>query len=230
MPVIVYKTLTVELFYAQGRRIHCERCQQPFCYIVGGVESAQTTGLPLVSNDDGMRQTAINQAISGLRKTAKKRKVGEAMCPHCQSYQGWMVTNSHLSNMGCFALLGLVLLAIVVAILNGIFQWTDEWLMLIGGSLVVGGLLGLIAGKFLAISAGPHLDKQDSRSMTDDEFRDFLAKCDQHDADPFLLWWISLGNEPGDKQAPVGLGLEDQTGQPVYPLDMSTDHVLARVR
>ncbi len=87
MPVIVYKTMTIELFYAQGRRIQCEHCQQPFCYVTGGVQSAQTTGVPIVSSDDGMRQTALNQAISGLRKTAKKRKAGQAMCPHCQCCQ-----------------------------------------------------------------------------------------------------------------------------------------------
>lgn len=228
MPVIVYKTMTIELFYAQGRRITCDSCQQPFVYIHGGVETAQTTGVPVVSSDDGMRKTALKQAIKSLRKTAKKEKAGEGLCPHCHCYQGWMVRASHMGNMGCFFALGAGLLTLGPLILNAIFDWTDEWGTMLLGGLVIGGVLGLIIGKITAITVGPHPDEEDARSMTDDEFEDFLGKCDEEDLDAFLLWWITVGNEPGDKQAPVSIGLEDTTGMPEFPEDLSTDYVIAR--
>ena len=228
MPVIVYKTMTIELFYAQGRRVICEQCQNPFCYIAGGVESAQTTGVPIVSSDEGMRDSALRQAIAGLRKTAKKRNVGEAMCPHCQCYQGWMVSNSLFSNLGCFFLLGVILLGVASAILNAFFEF-GGWITVVGWSVVAGAIIGLVIGKFMAITAGPHQGEEDARAMTDDQFREFMAQCDEHDADAFLAWWITMGNEPGEKQAVVSLGMEDQTGQPAYPAEMSTDHVLANV-
>ena len=229
MPVIVYKTMTIELFYAQGRRIVCEHCQNAYMYIHGGVESAQTTGVPIVSSDDGMRDTALRNAIAGLHKTAKKAKVGEAMCPHCQCYQGWMASKSLLFNLGCFFLLGVVLLGIIAAIVNAIFD-IGSFVTIVGWSVVAGAILGLIAGKLVAIKVGPHHGEEDNRAMNDDQFREFLAQCDEHDADPFLARWVTLGNEPGEQQAVVSLGLEDQTGQPIYPAEMSTDHVLANVK
>ena len=78
MPVIVYKTMTIELFYAQGRRIECDSCQQPFVYIHGGGESAQTTGVPVVSNDDKMRDNALRQVIRSLNKLRRNSKSAKA--------------------------------------------------------------------------------------------------------------------------------------------------------
>jgi len=74
MPVIVYKTMTIE---PQGRRIECDSCQQPFVYIHGGGESAQTTGVPVVSNDDKMRDNALRQAIRSQNKLRRNSKLAE---------------------------------------------------------------------------------------------------------------------------------------------------------
>ena len=71
-------TMTIELFYAQGRRIECDSCQQPFVYIHGGGESAQTTGVPVVSNDDKMRDNALRQAIRSLNKLRRNSKSAKA--------------------------------------------------------------------------------------------------------------------------------------------------------
>ena len=78
MPVIVYKTMTIELFYAQGRRIECDSCQRPFVYIHGGGESAQTTGVPVVSNDDKMWDNTLRQAIRSLNKLRRNSKSAKA--------------------------------------------------------------------------------------------------------------------------------------------------------
>ena len=228
MPVIVYKTMTIELFYAQGRRIECDSCQQPFVYIHGGVESAQTTGVPVVSNDDKMRDNALRQAIRSLKKTAKKQQVGEGKCPHCHCYQEFMVKNSHLGNMGCFFTIGLGLCTLGPLILNAIFEWTEEWGTMLMTGAIVGGILGLVLGKMSAVTRGPHPDEEDGRSMTDEEFEGFVAKCEEEEYDPFLLWWINCDNQPGDKQAPVGIGLEDETGQRRFPVEISTDYIMKK--
>lgn len=227
MPVIVYKTMTIELFYAQGRRVECDSCGQPFCYIHGGVESAQVTGLPLISGDDGMRRDALRQAVVGLKKTAKKSKVGEATCPHCKCYQNWMVSKSKNREMGCFGVLGLLFFGILPGIFAGIYGKEDYVMPLLIGGSIVGLVAGIMFGRSRALDRGPHQDKQDDRSMTDQDFEKFLQKCEAQEYDPFLYWWITLGHNPGEKQAPVSIGLEDTTTDPKFPHPLSTDAFIA---
>ncbi|MBL8810128.1 MAG: hypothetical protein JNM43_08130 [Planctomycetaceae bacterium] len=227
MPVIVYKTMTIELFYAQGRRIECDNCGQPFCYIHGGVESAQVTGLPLISGDDSMRRDALRQAVVGLKKTAKKAKVGEAICPHCKCYQNWMVSSSRNREMGCFGVLGLLFFGILPGIFAAIYNKQDLTMPLFIGGSLVGLVAGIMFGRSRALNRGPHEDKQDDRSMTDQDFEKFLQKCESQEYDPFLYWWITLGHNPGEKQAPVSIGLEDTTTDPRFPQKLSTDAFIA---
>ena len=107
MPVIVYKTMTIELTYAYGRRINCEHCGKPFTYIHYDNRSEQVTGVPLLSSDDKMRDNAAKQAIKNLAKLADKQKLGQATCPHCRQYQPWMISSAKATGFGCGALAGL---------------------------------------------------------------------------------------------------------------------------
>lgn len=228
MPVIVYKTMTIELFYAQARRIACEHCHAPFTYITGGVESSQTTGLPLINSDEGMRRDALKQGVESLRKIAKKRRVGEAKCPHCHCFQRWMARTSHWESMGCLSVVGAIVLAIGGAIGNYVFSWTNQWKVPVVGGAIVGFLIGLIFGKLTATTVGPHAPEEDPRALTDDALRQFIDKCSADGTEPFLVWWVLLDNEPGKKQLAVSLGIDDQTGSLILPTEMGTDHVLSQ--
>ena len=131
-------------------------------------------------------------------------------------------------NMGCFFTIGLGLSTLGPLILNTIFEWTDEWGTMLMTGAIVGGVLGLVLSKISAVTRGPHPDEEDGRSMSDEEFEDFVATCEEEEYDPFLLWWINCDNQPGDKQAPAGIGLEDETGQRRFPVEITTDYIIKK--
>jgi len=39
---------------------------------------------------------------------------------------------------------------------------------------------------------------------------------------------MKYGNQPGDKQAPVGIGLENKTGQQRFPVEITTDYIMKK--
>lgn len=229
MPVIAYKTLTITFFYAQGRRIVCEECGDPFSFITGGIESGSTTGLPLVSSDNRMREDAFRGALRALKKTANKHNVGEAACPHCRMYQRWMIAHSKNESMGCGAVIGLGLLGVVPWLVNLFAGWSDQHLAILVGGGVVGLIGGIVLGRMGSLSSDP-ISEPDARSMADEELQEHLEACEEREFDPFLAWWMMVGNKPNDKQAPVSLGMDDLTDNPLLlPHELTTDHVFEQI-
>lgn len=227
MPVIVYKTMTISLFYAQGRRIECDSCGQPFCYIHGDVQTARVIGVPLISGDDRMRRDALKQAVAGLRFTAKVKQAGEAMCPHCQCFQNWMVSAAQNSGMLWFGIPGMVLGGIISAVGIAIAESRELVLPALTVGAVFGLVTGILFGRSQAPGRGPHHDSIDDRSMTDDQFQTYLQTCEANEVEPFLAWWVGVGNKPGDQELPVSVGLEDTTSAPKFPANLSTDAFIA---
>ena len=129
--------------------------------------------------------------------------------------------------MGCFGVLGLLFFGILPGVFAGIYGKEDIVMPLLIGGSIVGLVAGIMFGRSRALGRGPHHDKQDDRSMTDQDFEKFLQKCEAQEYDPFLYWWISLGHNPGEKQAPVSIGLEDTTTDPKFPHQLSTDAFIA---
>jgi hypothetical protein len=228
MPVIVYKTLTLNIQYAQGRRILCEHCRQPFTYVWGAEQEFKATGVPLISSDEGMRKSAMKQAANALSNIAKTPNKGESMCPNCKRYQGWMVRKSWFSMLGCGLAAGLIL-AGIVAVAAGI--WFNWGATAITGVLILGTVVGLGLGGAVATRTGPHPDKTDESAMKDAEVPPFLQTCQEKGADPVLVWYLALGNKPAEKQAFISLGVYDTTGQrPIFPRELGTTHVLQALK
>lgn len=223
MPIIVYKTLDLNVLYVQARRILCEFCRQPFTYLLGDRKTFNVTGVPIVSSDDGMRKEAMKKASAGLAKVARAKNTGQALCPHCKRYQKWMVSQSRMTAMGC-GFLGGIALAGIVALLAGIwFQWSSEVIL---GVTVAGAIAGLVVGKLSSLDASPQ-QKEDGRSLRDDEVPGFLKRSVQEGYEPFLFWYLTLGNKAKEKEALVSLGVSDLSGwPPIFPRELSSEVVV----
>jgi hypothetical protein len=184
-------------------------------------------GVPLISGDDRMRQDALKQAVAGLRVTAKRKQAGEAMCPHCQCFQNWMVSATRNSRMLWFGILGMVLGGVIPAVGLAIAESGELVLPALAGGAVFGLVSGILFGRSRGLERGPHHGSEDGRSMTDDEFQEYLQRCEANEVEPFLAWWVGVGNEPGKQELPVSVGLEDTTSAPKFPEDLSTDAFIA---
>lgn len=228
MPVIVYKTLDLTVLYVQARRILCEFCREPFTYVVGDRKTFNVTGIPIVSNDEGMRKEAMKKAADGLAKVARSKNQGAALCPFCKRYQGFMVSHSRTVGLGC-GFLGGIALAGFAAILAGIwFAWSAEVSF---GVTAGGAVLGLALGKKWSLDSAPQLDQEDGRSKRDDEIPSFLARCRQDGYEPILFWYLTLGNKTNEKEALVSLGVADESGRPaVFPREMGSEFVVQKLQ
>ncbi len=156
-----------------------------------------------------MRQQVGKTLEKALGKVAKKKKQGEAMCPHCQRYQGWMVTGSRLRNYGKGLGWGVAIggaLAIFAPLLVGamVGGGLGQILMVacVVGLPTLGLALGALWGWKKSISGGQHTGQVDRRAMKDGEHNDFMKMCRENDYQPALAWYASIGGQ-FDKKVPV---------------------------
>jgi hypothetical protein len=228
MPVIVYKTLDLNILYVQGRRILCEFCRQPFTYVLGERKTFNVTGVPMISNDEGMRKDAMKKASAGLAKVAQSKNQGQALCPHCKRYQGWMVRQSKMVGLGC-GFLGGIAIAGLLAIVTGIwFEWSSE---VIFGVTIGGSILGVVLGHFWSLDSNPQRDQNDQRAIRDDEVPGLLSRCTKDGYEPFLFWYLTLGNKTNEQEALVSLGVADSSGRPpVFPRELNSDFVVSQLQ
>jgi len=229
MPVIVYKTMSIDVRHVQVRRIACENCAARFSVVHAGNFTSQTTGVPVLSSDDGMRKQALSSALKRLQKIARKRHAGVARCPSCNEAQQWMSRNTYAGNIGC---LGAILLC-GGGIAGAIYALFAD--IRAAGPMAVGALVGFVVGSALGAFAskrsleGP---PGDPRALDDDGLRRLLRTCEEHDLDPALAWYYGeLGNKaPPPKSMVVSLGISDPEGTFAIPDDMRTDTVLTNLR
>lgn len=228
MPVIVYKTLDLNVLYVQARRILCEYCRQPFTYVLGERKTFNVAGIPIVSSDEGMQSEATKKAASSLAKIAREKNKGVALCPHCKRYQGFMVTHSQMVGLGCGLLGGLGLVGLAAMLASIWFMWGSEVIL---GLTFGGAVLGLALGKMWALDRGPHQQLEDQRALRDDEVPDLLARCQQEGYEPFLYWYLAVGEEPKENEAFLSLGVRDSSGRPpIFPREMGSDFVVRELQ
>lgn len=223
MPVIVYKTLDLNIHYVQGRRILCEHCRQPFTYVTGETKKFQATGIPLVSSDEGMRKSAMKSAAKSLSKISQQDKKGSALCPNCLRYQKWMVRHSQAVGLGCGFLGGLGISWFGGFMVLALMGWSESLLP----ALMVGGtILGLVLGKVLSLSGGQH-SEADPAALKDEQVPELLAHCEKEQLDPILYWYLSIGNKVKDNEALVSLGIRDRTGRiPIFPRELASEYAI----
>lgn len=226
MPMIVYKTMDLNVLWAQTRRLACESCRQPFVMVHADSFTAQTTGLPLLSGDEGMRQAVVKQALGRLRALARRRNLGAASCPHCGKPQSWMVGRAYATNVGCFTL-GLAAAGFVAGAIWAGAGDLREPLVPLAGLTLLGAALGVGLGIWRARSRFVRPGERDARTMTDAEFGEFLAKCEAGNADHALTWHFTVSKtQPGEKTMVVSLGFLDLVGGLQVPPDVTTDQIL----
>ncbi|MHC5058964.1 MAG: hypothetical protein ACYTKD_30275 [Planctomycetota bacterium] len=213
MPFIAYKTQTIEVFYVQTRRIACEMCREPYVYLHWGTFSEQTTGLPLISSDQGMSKALAKSVEGRLSRMAGRKRVGIAKCAHCGRPQSWMLGRTYAANLIGWSL-GLGAVGFVVGLmvsLNTLTAHGSAWVLgmsLVG--LLLGGTIGFLRARAKLGAAG----ERDPRSMTDEEFRVLLRECSGMDADHPLYWYRRiLKKRTGAKAMPVSLGFVDEAGE-----------------
>jgi hypothetical protein len=227
MPVIVYKTLTLNIRYAQIRRIVCSHCHQTFSYVWDDRQDFEAKGIPVVSSDEGMRRSAMKKAVAALSKIAQNPDKGMALCPHCKCFQPWMVRSGLMTLLGCGGD-GALVLASAIAFAAGVWGGAGNGVIL---AIIIGGtVLGLVLASRLAPRKGPHPQREDPAAKADPEIGSFLEKCQQEGVDPVLAWHLAAGSKVSEVEAFVSLGVLDKTGQrPVFPRELNTSTVLRQL-
>ena len=221
---MVKRKITITVFHAQGRRISCGHCGQPYTFVDGGTSDGVAQGNVLLSDKDELARTAFRRAATTLEKGARKERKGEGRCPHCHQLQDWMVRNSRMGSMGCFGVVGLVVGVIVTVALYNLLPMPTLGLVIgILGTLVLAAA-GAAGGFFLAEKPGARPDEADARVKTDEQLASWMDFSIKKGQDPMLAWWVQLGNSPPSKGMNFSLGLLD-LAQPSsgVPSDMSTE-------
>ncbi|HOX06439.1 MAG TPA: hypothetical protein PK280_08570 [Planctomycetota bacterium] len=125
-------------------------------------------------------------------------------------------------------------MAVLAAIVGGIWA-ANSSSPSAGGNAVIAVLAtlgaGALGGFLWARFVTRRQTERDKKAMTDDEFLNLIAKCEQGQLDHALAWHFSIGNkQPGDRVMVVSLGLRDEFGglQGV-PADICTDQILGRL-
>lgn len=206
--------LTIELFYAQGRRIDCAHCSKPYTWIEGGTETGRAEAGAAFSDENELRREAFRKAANSLVETAGREQVGRGRCPHCHQLQPWMIVSKGLAVGG--SLIAAVVVAAVVAFLAYKFGSPTAAMYAGGGVAGVGILLALVFGGRLADKTGPQPDEKDDGAKTDAQLLELIQRSHQ---DPFLSWWQSTGHEQPSKSAAVSLGLLDRSKTPLAGID-----------
>ncbi len=228
MPMIVYKTLDLDVYWVQSRRLKCDNCMNPFVLIHHDTFNISTTGVPLVSNDEKMRDKVLRQARGKLRSLARENEVGHAACPHCGHYQKWMISSSYLGSITCFS----IATPVLVGVAGGIWSWFSTnpnalmiTLIAAGCGLLVGATLGFLWAR----SDCKPQSERDEKSMTDEEFTEMVQKAEAEEADHALAWHFHAeDSEPGEKTLVVSLGFLDEVGDMTgVPESISTTQALA---
>lgn len=229
MPVIVYKTLTLNVLHAQTRRIRCALCERPYTLVHGGTFTSQSTGLPLVSGDEGMRRAALKQALKRLRREARRPRRGVASCPHCDRPQPWMVRRVYLSTLLLW-MLGLAIVGFLAGALwasLGAKKGGAYMLPRFLGPIAAGAVAGCAIGLRWARRGFAKPGEKDARAMTDEEFLEYVRTCEAGDADHALTWHFRLAKTgPPEKTLLVSLGFLDEAGGLDVPAGITTEHIL----
>ncbi|BBM84508.1 hypothetical protein [Candidatus Uabimicrobium amorphum] len=203
---ILIKKTYVDTLFLQARKIVCHHCNKPFTYIATKKGKATQTSLRFVAPDDGDLEDHMNK--HGLR-WAKKKKLGEALCPHCKRYQSWMVMKSRLSLLPrCWATM-FVFAMIIVS-----FTIDDRTLTSTLGLAILLGLttvLAMVLVALLGIRSGVH-NERDNRSKDDERLAKLIQECQVSKADPVEVWYFHhMGMELTEADASVSLGFLDLT-------------------
>ncbi len=199
MPVIVYKSMDVSVVWVQARTIRCQGCKERFVYIASGSTTARTTGLPIFSSDEGMREEISKQIQKACEAIQFKPRQGEALCPHCKRYQSWMVSANRQSRggwgFGCGGALGAVAGG---ALYFYIGERTAPWWLWIAGAVLFAAA-GVAYGLKTALAEGPHPQLSDARGMKEPEFDEFVIAAQEKELEPTLAWWAMIGGKFEDK-------------------------------
>lgn len=209
--------LTIELFYAQARRIDCAHCSKPYTWIEGGVETGRTEAGVAFSDENEMRRESFRKAADPLVEVAAREQVGRGRCPHCHQLQPWMVVSKGLAVVG--SLVAAVVAAAVVGFIAYKLGSPTAAAYGGGGVAVVGVLLALVFGARLADKPGPQPDEKDDGVKTDAQLLELIRSGGKGRQDPFVSWWRSTGHEPPAKAAAVSLGLLDRSKSPLTGVD-----------
>jgi hypothetical protein len=212
MPLIAYKTQSLDVFHVQTRRIGCEMCREPFTYLVWGTFREETTGLPVISSDKNMSKALVKGVEGRLSKLADRRNAGTANCPHCGRPQSWMLGSTYASKIAKWAL-GLGLLGVFLGAVAGVHLLAGRTGLCVIGFGILGVGIGALIGYLRARAVFSTGGQRDPRSMTDEEFGAFLRECVEEDADHTVHWYRRiLKKRTGAKTMVVSLGFLDVVG------------------
>ncbi|WP_372364990.1 hypothetical protein [Candidatus Uabimicrobium sp. HlEnr_7] len=203
---ILIKETTIQTLFLQARKIACHHCSKPFTYIVTKKGKTTDTSLRFLAPDDNDLKKHMNKR--GLR-LAKKKKLGEALCPHCKRYQNWMITKSRLSLLPrCW----LIMFIFVITILS--FTLDSRTFSSFLGLAILLGLTTVLAmglAVLLGITSGVQSER-DNRAKDSERLAKLITECEASQADPVEVWYFHhMGMELTETDASVSLGFVDLT-------------------
>ncbi len=199
MPVITYKTMTLQVVYVQARRILCDQCSRPFEYLMVGKTQSQVASHPFASADS-MRESLKKQVDKMLRSKAQAKRAGAEACPFCHYFQTWMVTSSRLKWMFGLGITGFVLGGIVSLGMESVVP------------VVVAVVLLTALGALVALKRKPYDDKVTGRARSDADYHAMIEECKKQGYDVSLYWYSQTGGTFPEKTAVIPLPPVDLTG------------------
>ena len=172
------------------------------------------------ASEEKFASRALDDARKEVLKIAGDRNRGFALCPHCRMYQRFMIKGKRKARRIVGWCIGTAIGVMPIWLLMLLYDMNTVMDLTFMGLLVVSlciaamttGLLGWLAPVFLSINAGPHNERDEPESMTDEKFMQWTADCEAQGVDPITYWLTSTNNIPYDVR-PLSIGLLDLTGQ-----------------
>ena len=219
--MIPIRELSLRIRWLQGRRLACAHCGGKFTCLAEGNRKISTTGIPLLSSDEGMQAALRKAALERLRKEDARRGWEVARCPGCRRYQPWMVRRSRLRRALPWGF-GPFLAAWILTGLPPLISGSLPHLGIALGLGTGGGLLGLA----FSLRPGAFRGDPDPRGISDEDLRTLLDHAKAVDGDPLVEWYLSFHEEVPKKDLLLTMGFRDATGEDFLPEEVASAAVL----
>lgn len=231
MPSINMKVAGLTIITAQGIRMECESCGEPFTELAHREDTASGFCLP-TGDEEALQLQVLRQGLKKIGALSGKPRRGRGRCPHCAHVQGWMQRRRFWTAFGygallyfTFAFVGGGMVASLLAE-EGRFGEGDAQILPVILTVLLCGIPGAVLGAWTGLRGEPSKDADDPRTLTDAALLALIEDCKARDIEPMLAWaaacWKKLFKEE-DTGMNVSLGVLDTLGTLPLPDDQKAE-------
>lgn len=231
MPSINMKVAGLTIITAQGIRMECESCGEPFTVLAHREDTASGFCLP-TGDEEALQLQVLRQGLKKIGALSGKPRRGRGRCPHCAHVQGWMQRRRFWTAFGygallyfTFAFVGGGMVASLLAE-EGRFGEGDAQILPVILTVLLCGIPGAVLGAWTGLRGEPSKDADDPRTLTDAALLALIEDCKARDIEPMLAWAAACGKKlfkEEDTGMNVSLGVLDTLGTLPLPDDQKAE-------